>query len=250
MSAYARNDEETGNAGRTLPSRPSVTAPEFSVFAGASGCAFPMISGFGARLPGGHWPGFSVGPLTVDEPQPADCLFPGADRIVSTFRPPHTGNGLTRAVTEETEVGAAIEAELGEHLGPPFRPGRYDSRTHRQVVSELLHPRWRDVPVRCSSARAHAATVFERIAARTTEYPAAAHSVIPMGPGNPERAVAPDLQGLLLRLRTSDLHTHLLAESNRARYIRSTLADLKVRAAGLLTDIIGYQAADGTPDSV
>lgn len=71
-----------------------------------------------------------------------------------------------------------------------------------------------------------------------------------MGPGNPERAVAPDLQGLLLRLRTSDLHTHLLAESNRARYIRSTLADLKVRAAGLLTDIIGYQAADGTPDSV
>ena len=83
-----------------------------------------------------------------------------------------------------------------------------------------------------------------RIEARRTEYPRIAYRLIPSArtaePGRfgaSEQVASGDLDGLLRAIRSSDLASHIVAERNRALFIRNVVSSLRAETLQLLEDI-------------
>ncbi len=79
-----------------------------------------------------------------------------------------------------------------------------------------------------------------RMEARETQYPHISYQLVPFsrGPSNEdEYARAEDVDVLLDAIRSSELPRHILAEANRARFIRGSIIDLRQRAVELLKSI-------------
>ena len=79
-----------------------------------------------------------------------------------------------------------------------------------------------------------------RMEARETQYPHISYRVVPFSRGpneEDEYATANDPTELLEALRASELPQHVLAERNRARFIRGSITDLRERALSLLSAI-------------
>ncbi len=78
-----------------------------------------------------------------------------------------------------------------------------------------------------------------RMEARETQYPHISYQLVPFsrGPSNSEYAGAEDVDVLLDAIRSSELPRHILAEANRARFIRGSIIDLRQRAVELLKSI-------------
>ncbi len=77
-----------------------------------------------------------------------------------------------------------------------------------------------------------------RIEARRTPYPLVSYGLIPFGRGPGEQdeyASASDVGALLDSLRHSELPRHILAETNRASFVRGSITELRDRAVLLLT---------------
>jgi hypothetical protein len=89
-----------------------------------------------------------------------------------------------------------------------------------------------------------------RIEARRTEYPLIAYRLIPQARdfaasshGGSEITDAVDVEELLVNLRASDLPSHVLAETNRALFIRNAVGDLRTETVDLLNRVAAYQVS-------
>ena len=90
----------------------------------------------------------------------------------------------------------------------------------------------------------HAEGADRRLEARKTEFPRIAYQLVPTARdtegsefGASERAEAQDVAGLLVTLRASELPMHIIAETNRALFIRNVVTDLRSAAAALLGEM-------------
>jgi hypothetical protein len=105
----------------------------------------------------------------------------------------------------------------------------------------LRDPDLRGLLVAC---RERSEGVHRRIEARRTQYPDIAYRLVPSSRsveandfGAAERMDVENLRSLLATLRESELPSHVVAETNRALFIRTVVSDLRDAAVELLNAV-------------
>lgn len=156
----------------------------------------------------------------------------------------------TSTVTDTSTFRADLSdaSNFGWNVGPLATAATYEDLRSSGRLGLI---RSADLRARIISYYTHAIGAERRIEARSTEYPHIAYRLIPQaggleatGHGGEERAVIGNLEELLSALRASGLSDHVVAERNRALFIRNAVGELRSEADSLLNQISAYASQD------
>ena len=164
-------------------------------------------------------------------------------RIAVVLASPETPLGDTASFL--TDLGDA--SDFGWNVGPLAESATFEDLRSSGKLGLIREPSLRMAVLGYYGA---AESEDRRMEARGTEYPRIAYRLVPnstelrtTGFGGVERAALEGAATVVEAVRSSELSDHIVAETNRALFIRDSITLLRDQATDLLESIVRYRGA-------